>query len=297
MVLIILAVVILSGSIIYFALSFVAAIFIAKPLNVPISKTPASLGLDYEDVSFRSRVDGLILKGWYIPGVGKGTIIVVHGGKQNRADATMQLIELCGDLAQRGFNILTFDKQGCGESALSGRKERARSEWDVGGAFDYIRARSGSGEEIFLSGISISAIATFVFASQEEGVNGIVSDSCFASTPEMLRRALATVNNVVTVFTPGVAYMGKLIYGFKPISAIDNVGSVSCPILFIHGEADDGVPPEDARRLFAASNNYRDELWIVAVARHSQAYRIDPNRYVDRVAAFLSDNCCGTYKS
>jgi len=50
--------------------------------------------------------DRVMLRGWYILGSSNGTVIVVHGGKQNRADATMQLLELCCDLSKRGFNVL-----------------------------------------------------------------------------------------------------------------------------------------------------------------------------------------------
>src|SRR6478736_2494995 len=61
----------------------------SKPLA--IEQTPADHGLDYRDVSFRSRDDGMLLRGWLIPGIGADgqptlarTVIAVHGAWQNR---------------------------------------------------------------------------------------------------------------------------------------------------------------------------------------------------------------------
>src|SRR5690348_18189440 len=61
----------------------------SKPLV--IEQTPADFGLDFRDVSFLSRDDGLLLRGWLIPGIGsrghptlERTIIAVHGAWQNR---------------------------------------------------------------------------------------------------------------------------------------------------------------------------------------------------------------------
>jgi pimeloyl-ACP methyl ester carboxylesterase len=290
MVLVVLAI-LLAGLVLYWGTSYAIAYVIAMPSAVPVEKTPAVLGLAYEDISFRSRTDGILLKGWYLPGGNRGTIIVIHGGKQNRADATMQLLDLCGDLARKGFNVLTFDRRGCGASEVPGCKLRRYFEYDAGGAVDYIRSRNGADEKIFLLGISIGAAAALVFAADEEGISGVVSDGCFASTLEMTRRALAKASRILTIFGPGASLMGKLIYGFTPVSAIDYVASIKCPVLFIHGAEDDGVPAADAHALYLASGNQLDELCVVPGAGHSQAYAVNPAEYVDRITAFFTGKC------
>jgi hypothetical protein len=40
--------------------------FFEKVERNPVTRTPKEVGLDYEDVSFKS-LDGVNLKGWYIP--------------------------------------------------------------------------------------------------------------------------------------------------------------------------------------------------------------------------------------
>ncbi len=281
----------LVGLVFYFGVSFGIAYGIAASSRKTIERTPASLGLAYQDVSFGSRRDNVMLKGWYLPAGGKGTIIVMHGGKQNRADATMKLLELCGDLARQGFNILTFDRRGCGASEVSRYKGRGYLERDFGGAVDYIRRQNGSQEKIFLLGSSVGAVAAFIFAYQEEGISGIIADSCFANTSETVRGILAKKGKIPMVFTPGAMWLGKVIYGLERGSAIDRVGAVTCPILFIHGAEDDGIPIEDAHQLFQASNNPLDELWIAPDAGHSQAYRSNASEYIRRVTVFLTSKC------
>jgi uncharacterized protein len=66
------------------ALSIATKLVYATPHMA--TRTPASLGLDYREVTFPARTDGVTLRGWLIPGVladGRltldRTIIVVHG--------------------------------------------------------------------------------------------------------------------------------------------------------------------------------------------------------------------------
>jgi pimeloyl-ACP methyl ester carboxylesterase len=276
---------------VYLGISAVIAAATIWISRVPLPDTPASSGMTYEDVAFLSRVDNVALKGWYIPGGDKGTIIVVHGGKQNRADATMRLTELCCDLAGKGFSVLTFDRRGCGESEASKTGVRARYDRDVAGALDYIRDRSGAKERVFILGISIGAVAVFLFAAHEKGICGIVSDSCFASAREMGRRVLAGVNRALTFFVLGALWMGRRMYGLQLDDAIDAVKLVSCPVFFVHGEQDTGVPAGDSIELFEASKNELNELWLVPGADHCQEYSVDPAGYINRVVDFFDGRC------
>ena len=119
----------------YFLVSALIANGMVMSNRVPVTGTPADLGLPYEDVSFNSRDDNVSIRGWYIPGDNKGTIIVMHGGKQCRNDDTMDLLYLCGDLSKKGFNVLTFDRRSCGLSQTARVRSRACFDRDFGGAF------------------------------------------------------------------------------------------------------------------------------------------------------------------
>ena len=147
----------------------------AMTLRRPINRTPASLGMTFEDISFYSRTDNVLLKSWYIPAGQNKTIIVMPGGKQNREDPATQLLELCVDLAKRGFNILAFDRRGCGQSAASSLNCRSILGRDFSGAIDYIRNRNGDGENIILLGISVGATAAIASAREEKNIRAIIS--------------------------------------------------------------------------------------------------------------------------
>src|SRR5437667_4293972 len=130
----------------YTAVSIYLATQIQVTKQTPPYATPASLGLQYKDVTFPSRDDHLQIRGWFIPGVlpnghltAQRTIIIVHGINTNRADKGAGLLNLSGDLARRGFAILAFDMRGAGESPpapLSFLYEQR----DVLGAVDLLRS-------------------------------------------------------------------------------------------------------------------------------------------------------------
>lgn len=277
----------------YFGVSAVIAWAIGRATHAPITSTPASLGLAYEDVTSPSRGDKVRLQGWYIPGGSRGTVIAIHGGQRNRMDTAINMLGLCGDLARSGFNVLTFDRRACGQSEVPPLKLRPYLDRDVAGAVDYVQGQNGPGEKVFALGTSLGALAALVFAVQEKAFCAIVSDSCFARTPEIIGRVLARINIALPVFVPGALLMARAIYGLRPPNAINCI-RVDCPVFFINGADDRGVPPADARRLYRASGNNMNELWIVPGTGHCQAYRTHPKEYVGRVTQFFTEKCAPT---
>jgi pimeloyl-ACP methyl ester carboxylesterase len=284
-------IIVLAVAAFYFTASGAIAAATAWVSRVPLLDTPDLSGSDYEEVSFPSRIDNVNLKGWFIPGGDKGSIIVVHGGKQNRADANIHLTELCCDLARRGYDVLTFDRRGCGESDVSKTNARASFDRDVGGAYDYLRHRNGPHEKIFLLGTSIGAASVILFGTEEPGVSAIVADSCFTSVRAQGEHLLSSISRVLAPFAWGASWIGERVYGVPRDAAIDSVELVKCPIFFIHGEDDQGVPVGDSVKLFKASKNLLNELWLVPGAGHCMEYSLDPDGYIDTVVAFIESVC------
>ena len=66
------------------------------------------------------------------------------------------------------------------------------------------------------------------------------------------------------------------------------VPHIICLVLFINGNCNKAVPPNNAIALHKASGNSLDDLWIAEGAGHSLVYRTNPEEYVDRVTAFFS---------
>jgi len=281
-------------ALILIALYFLTSLLIAYGFSLP-GKTipdasPAEYDIAYEDVSFYSSVDHVSLQGWYIPGGENTTIIVMHGGRANRADKSMALLELCAELAKGGFSVLTFDRRGCGLSSAPSFYNRGHLERDFGGAVDYIRNRNGEQEKIFLFGNSIGALAAFVYTytHEENSIGGIISDSGFAKRENIAARVLNQAVILSGIFAPGALTLGELVFGLPNLDAVDIVGGIRPPILFISGDNDLQIPVNATYKLLEASHNPSDEILIVPGAEHNQAYKTNPTEYISRVASFLN---------
>ncbi|HEY32039.1 MAG TPA: alpha/beta fold hydrolase [Dehalococcoidia bacterium] len=256
--------------------------------RIPLGQTPDSVGLAYENVCFPSRIDGTLLKGWYIPGKRAFTLVIVNGGAQNRVDLETGTLEISQDLVEKGYNTLLFDLRGRGESEGQGY-HLVHSERDLGGAVDYLKQRFPS-SNIGLMGFSTGAAAAIIFASREK-VAAVISDNCFASVTDSLTTKLATdwgvPRLIVRMIAPMLFLTARILHGYKKVDPVGRVADITCPILFIQGDADDLVPISEAYELHKASGNALDDLWIVPNTGHTQAYHTNPALYIERVTGFL----------
>jgi uncharacterized protein len=250
--------------------------------------SPISFNLTFEDVAFTSRVDKLLLKGWYLPGTNDSVIVIVHGGFQNRVDDNVDTLALARDLVSQGFNLLLFDMRGRGDSEGQGLS-LSNTDRDIGGAIDYLNSRGYTTQHIGLMGFCSGAASVAIFASQEQ-VQAIVLDGCFARVKSIFKAqaALAGIPGyLVDIFSPGVFLMGKVFYDYEIVNPIDVIQAVACPILFIHEECDETIPIEDVQQLLQASCNPANALWEVPDAKHSQGYRVLPSEYIEKVSSFF----------
>ncbi len=257
------------------------------PLEEDVS--PASVGLAYEDVSFNSREDAVLLKGWYLPAEGDCVIIIVHGGFQNRLDDAVDTLNLTHDLVGEGYNVLLFDLRGRGESEGEGRA-LSNIERDIGGAFDYIMSQDYPPERIYIIGFCSGAASACIFASQNQ-VGALVLDGCFANVYNMVVNQAARMGIpefLVDFFTPGVFMMCRIFYDFELVNAEDVTADVSCPIFFIHEEDDELISLEEMRLLFELSTHPANQFWEVPDAEHSQSYKTHPAEFMERVEGFFS---------
>jgi pimeloyl-ACP methyl ester carboxylesterase len=274
---------------IYFITSLVIAYGFSMPGKSIPEVSPAEYGVIYENVSFNSSIDHVLLQGWYIAGESSTTIIVMHGGRANRADESIGLVKLCTELAKRGFNILTIDRWGCGLSSSLAFYNRGHLERDFGGAVEFIRKRNGEHEKIFLLCNSIGAQAAFVYAYEfgENEISSIISDSGFAKREDIAARVLNQAVIFTGIFAPGALKLGEWVFGLPNLDAVDIVGSISHPILFINGDSDLQIPADATYQLLEASGNLSDEVFIVSNATHNMSYMTNSTGYINRVVSFL----------
>lgn len=101
--------------------------FFEKVERNPITKTPKDIGLDFEEISFKS-YDGVNLKAWYIPS-SKGNKLVVfnHFMLGNKAGAppnkdwgnvTVDFMPIYKHLVDAGYSVFTYDLRNHGASEV-----------------------------------------------------------------------------------------------------------------------------------------------------------------------------------
>src|SRR3989441_2023716 len=276
-----------------------------------IVKTPASMALRFANVTFPSRDDQIMLKGWLTPGVlpdGRLTvdrvIVVVHGTRTNRESPGDHLLELTAALARRGFGVLSFDRRGMGEPPPAPLSMGALEQRDVLGAVAFLRRGTppfpefGRPRIIGGLGISMGAATLLLAASREPAIAAVVSDSAYAEVVPLLerevaKRTVAPVGRVPGVFAPGALVMARLLYGVdffaaRPVATVARIAPR--PLFLIHGTADDYVPIANFRQLEAAATSPSGSnvtTWVVPDARHAQAFKKTGPEYVTRVVAFF----------
>jgi dipeptidyl aminopeptidase/acylaminoacyl peptidase len=289
----------------YTTLSTLVAVHLVYEAPKPLSSTPASLGLTFREVAFPSRVDHIVLRGWFIPGVrpdGRLTadrvIVMVHGTRQNRTDSGVHELELSGALARRGLAILAFDMRGMGQSPAAPISFGYLEFRDVVGAVDFLRSGSvpypalGRPRSIGAWGVSMGASTLLLAAAREPAIAAVVADSPYADIVPLLERELPK-RNVPAAFSLGALSMANLVYGVdffadRPVDAIGRLAPR--PLLLIHGTADRYVPLSNSDALYAAATtapNANVMRWIVDGASHAQAFPRHQTEYATRLVAFF----------
>src|SRR5262249_18820148 len=152
-----------------------APLIALHPLPIVPPRTPASLGLAFEDVRFPT-ADGVRLGGWLVPHPqARGNAIFCHGWGRNRGHVAGLLPTLHG----LGLNVLAFDFRGHGPSggppATFGHRETAA----LLAAEASLRQRF-PGRPLFLVGVSYGAAVTLLALPELSGVRAVWVEGCYS---------------------------------------------------------------------------------------------------------------------
>jgi len=258
--------------------------------RVPVSGHPSRLGLEWEDVTFRSRGDQVLLSGWYLPAPDDNRcIILIQGIHHHRNDPQAQALDLGNDLVNQGFSVLLFDFRARGQSAGVRGTGGDREQWDVLGAIDFVEARGIPVERIGLLGFSMGAGVAILVAAQEPRIPAVVSDSGFLDNkvdPNHLYIGPIGLPWWIATF---VVLAGRILFraNFNKVRPANVVEQMDQPIFFIHGEDDPVISAEETVELHKISNNQEDRVWIVPGAEHINVYPKNSDVYVRRVSRFF----------
>ncbi len=279
---------------IYVVLSGYMALTLTRPVRAPFAHTPDQYGLTFESVTFPSRVDGIQLDGWVLPGSGatRRPVVMVHGkGADRQGEVSGRALEIAQGLVADGHPVLMFDMRGFGKSGGDRFTLGAQEVRDVGGAIDFMDKRGLASRGVDLLGFSMGAATSMLVAASEPRVSALVEDSGYAELGNVLEDQVPKNSGLPGIFTPGVVLAARVLigvdaYSIRPIDGMQSLAARGTPLLIIHGEGDTTVPVSHARRL-AAAYGPKAETYYVPRAEHVGSYLSDPKTYLSKVTTFL----------
>jgi alpha-beta hydrolase superfamily lysophospholipase len=188
----------------------------------------------------------------------RGTVIHVHGNAANISNHLPQVAWL----PAAGYNVLTFDYRGYGLS--HGTPSLDGVVADTLAAIAAARRQPGvDGQRLVVLGQSLGgATAIRALARDAAGVKLLIVDSAFDSYRGVTRDAVRGTSLLVAAATvAGITLPGP---GRDPRTAM---AQLELPVLVLHGDRDQTIPPEHGQRLYDAARGPRT-LIRVPEGRH-----------------------------
>lgn len=167
------------------------------------------------------------------------TLLYSHG---NAADLG-QMFELFLELSTRlRLNLMGYDYSGYGQS--TGKASECNTYADIDASYNCLKEQYGvKDDQLILYGQSVGSGPTIDLASRTPNLRGVVLHSPILSGMRVL-------------------YPVKRTYWFDIYKNIDKIGSVTCPVLVIHGTADEVVDWSHGKQLWELSKEKYEPLWV-----------------------------------
>lgn len=285
------------AAVLYAIICVYMALTLTRPDRHPFVHVPEQFGLAYESVAFPSRIDALPLRGWLLhPPAGAPThrrpVIMVHGkGTDREAGPGDGILGIAAPLVRAGYDVLTFDLRGSGESGGDHFTLGAEEVRDLGGAIDLLAARGLAPEGVDVLGFSMGASTSMLVAETDPRVRALVEDSGYADLGQLLDEQVPRASGLPGFFTPGMVLaartvLGVDLYAIRPIDGLPALARAGVPLMIIHGEDDTYVPTVNGHRLAEAYGPQAETLFVPG-AKHVESHEKAPQLYDARVLAFF----------
>jgi uncharacterized protein len=278
----------------YVIIPTIAALVLTVPPRQPIVGNPKEgAGLDYQDITFPARHDGVPISAWFIPRPDSQQVVVlVHGkGMCRTCEFDGQFLTFAAALHRRGFNTLMLDLRGHGKSGDGRFTYAIRERWDVQGAVDWLLAQGFEPGNIGVLGGSMGAASSIGATAEEPAIGALVADSSYADFRSILVQEFPRESYLPGFFLPPTLVAVRLLVGedITRSRPVDEIGAIAPrPVLLIHARGDRLIPLSHAERLARALPE--SQLWISDAERHVGTYNHDPEAYIERVATFFEGN-------
>jgi fermentation-respiration switch protein FrsA (DUF1100 family) len=177
------------------------------------------------------------ISAFYLPNASaKFTLLVSHGNAEDLGDARYWL----EDLRKAGFAVFAYDYEGYGTS--QGKPSEKHVYQDVEAAYDYLVVNlKVPPERVIIFGKSVGS-GPAVYIAAIRPIAGLILQSPFVSAFRVLTRIP--------------------LLPFDKFPNYQRVAHVHCPVLVIHGTADEIIDIWHGHRLYDLANEPKSHLWV-----------------------------------
>jgi dienelactone hydrolase len=263
----------------------------SAPARRPVCcRTPADLGLDYEDVSLHSG-DGVLLAGWYIPSQNGAAVLLLHGYGAHRGE----VLDRAALLAGHGYGTLLYDARASGESGGELRSFGWADVDDVRAALAYLQAREDvEPGRLGILGFSIGGQIALRATAEMEALRAVVAEEPgFATAADL--PAMSTLGDKFLAFNYRIWFKGlEWRTGLRaPAGVVEGLARIPPrPLLMMAS----GQPEEPnywlVRYLYDQAAEPKD-WWAVPEAAHGQIPVLRPAEYEDKIVSFFDKALLG----
>lgn len=194
-------------------------------------------------------------------------------------------IALAKKISQKGFTVLIFDAAGCGESQGSFEYHTvSKYVSDLKSAVGFMeKVQNVDKKKVIIAGHSLGAMVTVIFASKYNDACMIIpidppcqllknrGPNSHLGNSELLKKWKMKGSYIFAVRINAKRENRKLSFSFiadgKKYNLMKSIKKVKCPVIFIQGDSDRQVLPEETKKLYKMANKPK-ELIIVKGVNH-----------------------------
>lgn len=285
----------------YFGISGIAA----SQLTIPkrrgdFTKNPSLYNMQFEEVRFPARGDGLEIAAWYIPSqTNDHAILLVHGRDDSRmfapytpgadahADGYLPFAKVLNDA---GYSVMMIDLRGHGQSADSRYYFGLREYQDVLGAVDWLEAKGFLPGKIGIQSYSLGSATAVIAAAQEPAIGALWIDSTYTDIKSVIDKVWVQDSGLPQIFWPSTRLMISVLYGYdiaesRPIDLVSKIAPR--PIFMAHCTKDDFIPLSHMDALIPVANPVG--TWVIPDCKHAYGYNIATDEYNLKAVQFFDE--------
>ena len=215
--------------------------------------------------------DGLFIScRFYQSAKGRPWILYFHGNGEVVSDYD----DISRLYTQNGMNLVVADYRGYGASG--GMPSFGAMIEDAHRLFEAIRnelAMRGYPDDLWIMGRSLGSVSALELASHyPEKIKGLIIESGFINAVRIIKYIELPIEEAV---------LAKL-----DNECLDKAGKITVKSLIIHGQADNLVPPGEARYLYENLGAVNKQLLIIPDAGHNDIMFVGMEQYFDAIKEF-----------